>query len=171
MFHRPSALIAALNIRPPKRCRVETACVRARIMALMTAMYPVASPVLDSRVGCAAQPACSVIAESICRSSYESYRSGSSLSDHAGTPELAALVEDLRYVPCDCATSEDACPQGCRQSGSEPLACGRAHSSQSSSHAEQHRRQFHARALERPAPGGALAIATGPGCAISIGRR
>ena len=81
-------------------------------MALMTAMYSVASPVLDSRVGCAAQPACSMIEESICRSSYESSRSGSSLSDHAGTPELAALVEDLAaiHVPCVCATSEDACP-------------------------------------------------------------
>ena len=79
-------------------------------MALMTAMYPVASPVLDSRVGCAAQPACSVIAESICKSSYENQRSGSSLSDHTVTPDVAALVEDLRYIPCECATSEDACP-------------------------------------------------------------
>ena len=112
MIHRPSALIAALKIRPPKRCRVETACAWVRTMALMTAV----SSVLQARceiAECAAlrNQRALRMAESIYRSSYESYRSGSSLSDHAGTPELAALVEDLRYVPCECATSEDACPQ------------------------------------------------------------
>ena len=47
--------------------------------------------------------------------------------------------------------------RGCWQSGSEPLACGRASGGQSSSHAGQDRRQFHARALERRASRGALA--------------
>eukprot|EP00964_Phaeocystis_antarctica_P057229 scaffold33849_cov78-Phaeocystis_antarctica.AAC.2 len=68
-------------------------------MALMTAVSSVASPVRDSRVCSAAQPACSMIAESICRSSYEGQRSGSSLPNHTGNPEVAALVEGLRYIP------------------------------------------------------------------------
>ena len=63
-FHRPSTLHTALDMRPRKRCCVETACARARTMAPLTAVSLAASAVRDSRVCSAAPPACPTMVES-----------------------------------------------------------------------------------------------------------
>ena len=126
-------------------------------MTLLTAVSSAASAVRERRVCIAAPPACSVMAESRCKSSCEGQRSGSSRPDHAESPDVAALSEGLQHIPCEYATSEDACNPARRQSGSAHLACGRTRSSQSRGHGDQNTRQLRARACERRASRGSAA--------------
>ena len=76
------------------------------------------------------------MADSICASSYEGHRSGSSRPNHTSCPELAAWSRACDTYHVSVQLRQALEHARCRASCSEHAACGRAHSSQSSDHTD-----------------------------------
>ena len=155
-FHRPSTLHTALDMRPRKRCCVETACARARTMAPLTAVSLAASAVRDSRVCSAAPPACPTMVES---------RLNRHMGDNGVAQAAPFTLKIGRSTPlprickiysmCKALRKTLATQHGGR-SGSTHLACGRTRGSQSSGRGESNTRRLHAKARERRASPGSV---------------